>query len=310
MHSPAISWARVAATLLAFAAFGIATEIRAQSIEPRTYSNVPVGLNFILVGFQNSRGALDIDPNLPIDDVDADVDVGFIGYLTSLDVAGNSAKLGLVVPYASLVVDGTVNGEFREREIDDFADPSFIFSYNFHGAPALSPQEFRSYRQDLIAGFTVTVTAPLGQYDSDKLINLSTNRWTIRPEIGVSKAVGKWALETSAGIAYFTDNDDFNNGQKREQDPIYSVQFHVTYNFPNNVWLAGSTTYYEGGETTIDSVERDDLQENWRTGLTLALPVDRNHSIKLYGSKGVSTRTGADFDIAGVVWQYRWGGDF
>ena len=310
MYSPAILKAWLAAAIFVVAAFGIVTEIQAQSIEPRAYSNAPVGLNFLLVGFQGSRGALDLDPNLPIEDVNADVDVGIIGYVTTLDVAGNSAKLGLSVPYASVLVDGFVEGVFREREINDFADPSFFFAYNFHGAPALSAKEFGSYRQDLIAGFTVKVTAPLGDYDSDKLINLSTNRWTIRPEIGVSKAIGKWTLETAAAIAYFTDNDDFNNGLKREQDPIYSAQFHVTYTFPGNIWLATSATYYEGGKTTIDSVGKDDLQKNWRTGVTLALPVDRNHSIKFYGSRGVSTRTGSNFDTLGVAWQFRWGDGF
>ena len=306
MHSPAALKVRLAAAIFAIAAFGIVTEIQAQSIEPRAYSNAPVGLNFLLVGFQGSRGALDLDPNLPIEDTNAEVDLGIIGYVTTLDVAGNSAKLGLVVPYASLLVDGFVGGVVREREIDDFADPSFFFAYNFHGAPALSAQEFGSYQQDLIVGFTVKVTAPLGDYDSDKIINLSTNRWTIKPEIGVSKAIGKWTLETSAAVAFFTDNDDFNNGLKREQEPIYSTQFHVTYTFPGNIWLAAGATYYEGGTTTIDSVKKNDLQKNWRTGVTLALPVDRSQSIKFYGSSGVSTRTGSNFDTFGVAWQYRW----
>lgn len=310
MYSPAMLKLWLSVTILAFATFGVITESQAQSIEPRAYSNAPVGLNFLLVGFQGSSGALDLDPNLPVEDVNADVDAGIIGYVTTLDIAGNSAKLGLVVPYASVLVDGFVEGVFREREIDDFADPSFFFSYNFHGAPALSAKEFGRYQQDLIAGFTVKVTAPFGDYDSAKIINLSTNRWTIKPEIGVSKAIGKWTLETSAAIAYFTDNDDFNNGLKREQDPIYSTQFHVTYSFPGNIWLAASATYYEGGETTIDSVGKDDLQENWRTGLMLALPVYRNQSIKVYGSKGVSTRTGSNFDTIGVAWQFLWGDGF
>jgi hypothetical protein len=42
-------------------------------------------------------------------------------------------------------------------------------------------------------------------------------------------------------------------------------------------------------------------------GVTLALPVDRNNSIKFYGSTGVSTRTGSDCDLGGIVWQYLWG---
>jgi hypothetical protein len=48
------------------------------------------------------------------------------------------------------------------------------------------------------------------------------------------------------------------------------------------------------------------LQENSRFGLTFALPVNIHHSMKLYMSTGVSTRTGSDFDAIGLAWQYRW----
>lgn len=296
--------------LVALAVAGFSAEIRAQSLEPRAYSNSPTGLNFVLVGFLNSNGAIAFDPTLPLDDVQAEVDTGFIGYVRTLEVAGNSAKLGVVLPYASLLADGFADGVYRERDVVGLADLAFFFSYNFYGAPALSMQEFKDYRQEKIIGVTLKVVAPLGDYDPDKLINISTNRWTIEPEIGISSALGNWTLEASGAAAFYTDNDDFFNGKRREQDPIYSAQFHVTYTFPSKMWLAASTTYYEGGKTTIDSIERDDLQENWRTGLTLSLPLNRTQSVKLYGSRGVSTRTGSNFDIAGAVWQYRWGGGF
>jgi hypothetical protein len=54
-------------------------------------------------------------------------------------------------------------------------------------------------------------------------------------------------------------------------------------------------------------VQNDDVQRNSRAGVTLALPVDRNNSIKLYASTGVSTRTGSHYNLGGIAWQYRWG---
>jgi hypothetical protein len=47
---------------------------------------------------------------------------------------------------------------------------------------------------------------------------------------------------------------------------------------------------------------------NSRLGATLALPLDRQHSIKLHASTGVSVRFGEDFSTVGVAWQYRWSG--
>jgi len=56
-------------------------------------------------------------------------------------------------------------------------------------------QEFSSYQQDLIVGASVQVSAPLGQYDKERLINLGNNRWFVKPDIGVSKAWGDFTLE-------------------------------------------------------------------------------------------------------------------
>ena len=64
------------------------------------------------------------------------------------------------------------------------------------------------------------------------------------------------------------------------------------------------------GRTTVNGVEGNTLQTNTRAGLTLALPVDRNNSVKVYASTGTFTRTGSDFNGIGFAWQYRWGGGF
>ena len=95
----------------------------------------------------------------------------------------------------------------------------------------------------------------------------------------------------------------------RAQPPISSVQGHVSFVGGWGIWGGVDGTYYTGGRTTIDGAEGNDLQKNTRLGATVALPVTRHHSVKLYASTGVSTRTGSDFDAVGIAWQYRWGGE-
>jgi hypothetical protein len=90
-------------------------------------------------------------------------------------------------------------------------------------------------------------------------------------------------------------------------DPVSSTQVHITYDLGHGVWAALSGTYDYGGRTTIDGVSSDQVDSNSRMGFTLALPVNRNNSIKLFASAGVQTVTGGDFKLVGVVWQYRWG---
>jgi len=284
--------------------------VHAQDLEPRAYANSPTGLNFLLIGYQYSQGALLFDPTLPVTDANAKVNMGLLAYVRSLNVAEKSAKFGLVLPFAGLDADGYVDGVFRTREDNGIADPVFYFTINLYGAPALSFEEFRDFQQDTIVGLTFKLTAPAGVYDNEKLLNIGTNRWSFKPEFGISQALGRWILEGAAAASFFTDNDDFDNGKNREQDAIYSAQGHVIYSFPGGVWAALGVTYFTGGRTTIDGASNDDLLRNWRSGLTLTLPVNRRHSIKIFGNSGVSTRTGTDYDSLGIAWQYRWGRGF
>ena len=186
-------------------------------------------------------------------------------------------------------------------------DPLFRFSVNFYGAPALSMPGFVKYQQDLIIGASVQVSAPLGQYDPDKLVNLGNNRWFVKPDIGISKALGALTVEVSTGVTFFSKNNDPFGGTTLEQDPLWSTQVHATYNLGRGVWAALSWTYDYGGRTTRDGVRSDDLEGNSRLGATLALPVNRNNSVKLFASTSLHTSIGSDFNLAGIVWQYRWG---
>ena len=194
-----------------------------------------------------------------------------------------------------------------QRDVSGFADPTFRLSVNLYGAPALSLKEFAGYKQDLIVGASLLVSAPLGQYDDTKVVNLGTNRWSFKPEVGVSKALGRWTLEATAAVTLFTDNNDFFNGNTRSQDPLYSLQGHVIYSFRSGIWGSLDATYFTGGRTTLNGTLNNDLQQNWRVGGTLAFPVDAYNSIKLYASSGVSARTGNNYDLIGIAWQYRWG---
>ena len=287
---------------------GLALPASAQDIEPRAYSNAPVGVNFLIAGYAYTSGGLSFDSALPVSDPDLSTSNAVIAYARVLDFRGKSAKFDVVAPLSSLSGSADFDGEPLRREISGLSDPKFRLSVNFFGAPALPLKEFASFQQDLIIGASLQVSAPVGQYDASRLVNLGTNRWSFKPELGVSKALGRLTLEGAAAVTLFTDNDDFYQGRSRSQDPLYSLQGHVIYSFRSGVWGALDGTYFAGGRTTLDGILNNDLQQNWRVGATLAFPVNVRNSIKLYGSSGVSARTGNDFDLLGIAWQYRWGG--
>ena len=283
-----------------------AHSVQAQQMEPRAYSNAPMGLNFLIAGFAHSEGDVLLDPSLPVEGAHAVVQTGLLGYARTLDFRGQSGTIGLVLPYASLSANGSLEGQTLSAERSGFADPALRLTVNLYGAPALSPQDFAGYKQDVIVGASLLVTAPLGRYDSSKVVNIGTNRWSVKPEIGVSKALGPWTLEAAAGATFFSDNDEFLGNGTREQDPLYAIQAHVIYNFKPGMWGALDTTYYAGGRTSVNGGLKNDLQQTWRFGATFSMAVSRRNSVKLYFSSGAIDRTGTDFRIIGIAWQYWW----
>ena len=279
-----------------------------QDLEPRAYSNIPVGLNFIIAGYVYTAGGVLFDPAIPIENANIRIHGTVFAYARSVKIGGMSGRIDMVLPYAWLSGTADFQGQPASREVSGLGDPRLRMTVNLLGAPALPLSGFKDYRQDLIIGVSLQVFMPASQYDNDRLVNIGTNRFTFKPEIGISKTVGPLFLELSGGAAFYTVNNDFYNGKTRSQNPIGSIQGHVIYSFKRGIWTSLDGTYYWGGKTTLEGVEGNDLQKNSRFGFTFALPVNIHNSLKLYLSTGVSTRTGSDFNLIGVAWQYRWGG--
>lgn len=296
---------RVAALLALLLA--AALPARAQDIEPRAYSNAPIGVSFLVAGFAHATGGYEADPTLPLEDANIDTNTAILAWAHVFDVAGRSGKLDVVVPYADLSGDATFDGDPVSRDVTGLADPRVRFSLNLYGAPALSLAELASWQQRTIVGASVQLGLPLGQYDEERLLNIGNNRELVKLELGVSHVVGRWTFELAAPVTLFADNDEFFGGRTREQDPVYALQGGVVLSLQQGMWLALNGTWYTGGRTTVDGIEKDDRLDNSRLGLTFAMPVNRRNSLKLYASRGISTRFGTDFDIIGVAWQYRYG---
>ncbi|MHC1745342.1 MAG: transporter [Syntrophobacteraceae bacterium] len=299
---------RAATTLFLAALVTYPLTARAQDIEPRAYSNAPVGVNFLIAGYAYTQGGLAFDPSLPVKDPQLETHNAVLAYARVLDLWGKSGKVDAIVPYTWLGGSASLDGQTVQRKVNGLADAKFRLSVNLYGAPALTLKEFASYRQDLIIGASLQMSVPSGQYDSNKLVNIGTNRWSFKPEVGISKAVGPWTLEAAAAATLYTDNNDFFGDNTRSQDPLYTLQGHAIYSFPLGIWASLDTTYLAGGRSTLNGTQNNDLQQNWRLGGTLAFPVNVHNSIKLYASSGVASRTGNDYDLIGIAWQYRWGG--
>jgi Putative MetA-pathway of phenol degradation len=302
-----VKWKGRAAALLVLLLIPVCSS--AQELEPGAYWPLPRRLNIATLVDSYSFGDLAFDPAAPIDEASAKINTTAVAITRAFSLAGRSANAGAVLPVISGHLEGLYLGEPAEVSRFGLGDPRFRLAVNLYGAPVMTPKEFASYRQGLIVGVSLTVAPPLGQYDPTMLINIGTNRWSFKPEVGISRAYGasgQWLVEAMAGVWIFTDNTDFAGGRTREQDPIASAQLHLTHKFTRTTWLAANANYFTGGRTTIGGNRNLDLQRNSRVGATFSSALNRRHSIRLAVSQGAVTSIGANFTSIAVGYNYAW----
>ncbi len=281
--------------------------LAAQQLEPRAYSVSPVGVNAGVFAFSTLDGDVAFEPTLPITNAKTVLNSFDLAYFRSINFFGRSGSCTVVLPYTEGSMEADVEGQFARIRRSGLRDPAVRLAVNLHGAPAMRLKEFASYRQKWLVGASFVAAAPLGQYDPARLINTGGNRWSFKPEIGVSRALGRWTLEFAGGIWFFTANDDFQ-GRKQTQQPIGAGQIHVVYTFKPRWWASFDANFFTGGRTTVQGVRNFDLQRNSRVGGTVSVRLTRRQSIKAAYSVGAYTTMGADFRSIALAYQYLWGG--
>jgi hypothetical protein len=300
------SWVgKIALLVILLSLAGLAS---AQELEPRAYSPSPAGTSFLVIAFSRATGNVTFDPTIPVTNVHGAFNAPLVGIGHTFGLFGRQSLVTASLPY----VYGTISGDVGEKSgsitRSGLADLGMKFSINLHGCPSQTPAEFAATpHNSFIVAASLTVDAPTGQYSSTKLINLGTNRWTFRPEIGFSYPFKKFDFDTYLASSFFTENSQYYPGTStRGEDALNSIQAHASYTFRRALWLAIDSTWYGGGAVHTNGGPGTNLQSNSRLGATLSLPLGRHQSAKVSYSSGVTARTGSNFRTLAVAWQYVW----
>jgi len=295
----------LASCVVLLAGLSSAGTVRAQDLDPGTYTNAPVGANVLVLALGRTNGEIIFDLTLPVEDATAAINAGTVIYARALGLAGRAARIEVMVPYTWGSAEGLFLGEETRITRSGLADPRVRFAVNLLGAPALTPREFATYRQTTILGVSLQVVAPLGQYDPSKLINLGSNRWAFKPEVGLSHAWGRWRADLHASVWLLTDNTEFLVSSTRSQEPLVALQTHLVRTLRSGVWFSFGGTFFRGGQTQVDGLRHNDLQSNSRLGASLTVPFGA-HALKAIVTSGLTTRIGGDFDTYVVAYQFTW----
>ena len=275
---------------------------QAQDIEPRRWTPLPPGLNVVGGGAVVSRGDVFFDPALQVEDADFEAYTFGMSYVRSFQVGSKLARFDLTVPWQHARYTGLLEGEPASVLRVGLMDPVFRFSVILAGDNP--PPDATS---TTVVGAALSVTAPVGEYFEDKLINLGQNRWVFRPQAGVVHTRGQWSYELTGSAYLFTENDEFFGDVTRKQDPLFAVQGHIIYAFRRRGhWTSLSIGYGGNGQSIIDGNRVDDDKRMVLTALSYGMPLMGNQSLKFaYLRSRTNVPNGSDVDSLAIAWSLR-----
>ena len=287
---------------------------RTQDLAPRAYLITPIHSNAVTLTCSFFDGNITFDGTVPITGATARLDVSVFNYSHSLSFFGRSANALVSLPYGVGNFRGTVLGAETLAYRSGLIPVSVRFSINLRGGPAMNVQQFAKWKQKSILGVSLKLVPLTGQYDPTKLINLGTNRWALKPELGYSRRWGHWLLDGYGGAWFYTTNPEFFSHNQfspgtntQSQNPIGSFEGHLSYDFKPRLWVSLDGNYWFGGSTSLNGVQNPGtLQRNSRVGLTASVPLSRHQSMKISYNDGAYINYGGNFQNISVAWLYTW----
>jgi len=274
----------------------------------RDWQNTPVDLNMVFGYYNLIDTNTPIDTSLPLDGLSLNADLYILRYARSFGLDGRNSAIQILQPYADVAASFD-NGRFFSgtKHNGGMGDVQVVFAHNFFGGPALTAAEFASWKPETFFSGALWLTAPTGDYDKDRVINIGSNRWVVKPELAFGTPFGPTWLEVNGYVSLYGDNDDYHGNSKLEQKPLYAIEGHYSYTVNRALWVSLDSTYSTGGETRIDGVGQDNKQENVLLGASLGFMLTPQFGGLVAYSDTVSERTGSpDVNTWTLRMQYVW----
>src|SRR5215469_9413475 len=239
----------------------------AQFTDPRNYQNTPVGVNQVEVAYAYARSNASVDPYIVIEGARLNLNQWALSYTRYFGLFGHTAWVAPGIPLA--VLNGSILGTKVNGSVSGAGDTSYEFGMLLIGGRALTPEEFTDYKTTTTVGVSLIMTAPTGLYRPDKVLNLGADRWSFKPEIGVSYPFGRgqrWVLDGYANCSFYTDNTSYHGVQILKQAPLPGFEAHLSYGFGERLVASFDTRTSFRGDTTVSGLAQDNPQKNFVLG--------------------------------------------
>jgi len=220
--------------------------------------------------------------------------VNLVGGHVGVDVNSNTIPPAYLPP-------GVVPGASISQSSSGFADPNAQLVVNLLGTPPLrSGVDLLNYEPTWSLDIAALLAFPIGEYKSEKLVNLGLNRWygrvalPFKYHLGVFDPSHMSSLEVIPSVWLFAENGDFM-GQKMTNDPLWSLEAHLTHDFTTHFFGSLDLLYQNGFQTKIEGKDVGDKLEIGNLGFTLNYQIGdniilrTNFSSNMFGDKNLET---------------------
>ena len=257
----------------------------AQDIEPRRWSNIPLGTDILGVGYVHTNGKIFFDPLLQVQDAKFISNSFIVQYIKPFKIGSKSARIDVMIPYSIARWEGLLNGVSTTVNRNGIADPRIRLSLNFIGMSAMKPKEMieflKANPKRTSFGASLAVTLPLGQYFDEKLLNLGQNRFIFRPQIGMLHHWKNWSYELSGSVFLYSKNEDFSNGKTRKQNAVFAAQTHLIRSFKSKMWVSLSFGYGLTGQSFVNNEPNNDDRSDILGATSFGFALSKKQAIKL-----------------------------
>lgn len=292
---------------LVLAALHIPDRACSQFNDPRAYENTPVGTNQLELGYAYVHANASLDTSVVVAGARLNVNQGIIDYTRYFGFLHRLMWVEATVPVAGL--SGSISGANIQSSTTGAGDSSYALAMLLKGGPALTAEKFKHYRPTTALGLSLTVTAPTGSYQPNKILNLGSGRWSFKPELAWSHPFGgeqKWDFDAYANVSFFTDNVAYHGNEILRQGALPGIEGHLSYSFTDNLWASLDSRYSFRGSTAVNGVPQDNAQQNFILGVEMNISLNERNTLIFEFAKALVHHNGPAVVGFSVRYDYTW----
>ena len=268
----------------------------AQDEGARAYELAPAGSQSLNLYGMFGRGNAVFNPGAAVAGGAAvDVKGGILEYAHGFTLAGNAGTWLASLPFGEASRSLSTASAARTDSRSGIGDLQLTAAFGVAGSPALSEEDYETYRPRVAVSLLTRLYVPTGAYDRNSPVNLGQNRWAVQLGLPMVFYLGSSLLDPALtsfelipSVIAYGDNDAPPSGNVSRQAPLVQLEGHVTRNLNERLWVALDALLIQGGETTTDGVSDQNRQRSFALGATGSLVLSDAVSATLSYTEEVS----------------------